>query len=344
MKKTITRIVCAGIFLAAALALGQKMFMENQITASNQADARADLTDSTITDGYSRNRLSSNNDVEIADIGDSISNSAVESDTIAFTGEDSAHENEDDFIGNDYVNNIYYAGDSEKATGSSGRNSNNSNHASSGASAGIGAGTGRRAADSPPGNGGSFFPGGGGSGIGGGTAPHTGKDGKNTDSNDNTGKEYPGNAPGTSAGANPHQDNIADKNNSDPGGVPNGGDRNNRDNPPPNTRDSDPGQNDKDNSEKSDRPSDNDHDDKPIGSSSPDTETPEYYDGLPGSEPHDPSQPHPPITGNDNPSYPNIGTSGEAGGTATSAIPEPGSILLIGLGSMILLWARRRST
>ncbi len=335
MKKTITRIVCAGIFLAAALALGQKMFMENQITASNQADARTDLTASEIGDGYSRNRLSAHNSVGITNIGDSIGSSAVESDTTAFTstGEDSVHKNEDDVIGDDYTNNIYHAEDSEKTTGHSSRNNNNSNHASSGTSAGIGAGIGRRTADSPPGSGGSFFP-------GGGAAPHTGKDGKNTGSNDNANKEYSGNAAGTSTGANPNQDNTADKNNSDQGSAPN----NNKSNPPPNIRDLNPEHKDKDNSEQGDMPSDNDRDDKPIGSSSPDAETPKYYNGPPGSEPYDPSQLHTPTAGNDYPSYPNTGTSGEAGGTAANAIPEPGSIFLIGLGSMILLWIRRRST
>lgn len=65
MKKTTTRIVYAGMFLTAALVLGQKMFMENRVVDDGRVHTRAGSAGSVITGGHGRNMSSVEDSVKL---------------------------------------------------------------------------------------------------------------------------------------------------------------------------------------------------------------------------------------------------------------------------------------
>ena len=129
---------------------------------------------------------------------------------------------------------------------------------------------------------------------------------------DGTGKDPAGNTPGENTGVTPSQENTS----------------------PANEDKNDPGH--------SNTPGGNDHDNDESASSDPSDKgaPPEYFDGTPGKEPIDPFQP--PVSNEEIGNQDN-GGAGTPGSNGAEAIPEPVSSLLIGLGSAMLLWSRRRS-
>ena len=317
MKKTTTRIVYAGMFLTAALVLGQKIFMENRVVDDSRVHTRAGSAGSIIAGGHSSNMSGVEDSVKIAGIHGGIGDSSVDGDSILFISEDSVYEDEDQPDASSYGSTAYNTGGSEKITGSHGRNGNNSIHT------GPGSGAVNYPAGSTPGNTGRSYADGNGNGArgnsigglgGGGGGGGNGASGKD----DNTDKDPTGNTPGMNTGANPDREETrrADEDKSDPdrGSKPNG----------------------------------DDADDKaadPAGNL-PDKEIPpEYFDAPPGKELNDPFQPPIPAEEVGGRDYEEAGEgTGASGNPGARAIPEPVSSLLIGLGSVMLLWSRRRSS
>ena len=311
MKKTTTRIVYAGMFLTAALVLGQKMFMENRVIDDARVYTHPGSAGSVIAGGHGRNMSDVEDSVKITGIDGGIGNFSVDGDSILFISEDSVYENEDQSGGNGYGNTTHNAGNSEKITSSHNRNDSSSIYAGpAGGAVTYPSGSGRvgrlPAGENRNGAGGL---GGGGGGWGG-----NGAGGKG-----NTDKDPAGNAPGANTGTTPDQENAA------------------------------PAHEDKNDSERDNKPN-GDHsaaDGKEAASpadTSPDNEDPSYFNappGTPSKEPGDPFQPQIPAEEIGNQDHEGPGTSGNPG---TRAIPEPASSLLIGLGSMMLLWSRRRSS
>lgn len=317
MKKTTIRIVYAGMFLTAALVLGQKMFMENRVVDDGRVHTRAGSAGSVITGGHGRNMSSVEDSVKIAGIHGGIGDFSVDGDSILFTSEDSVYEYEDQSGEGGYGNATHSAGDSEKITGSHGRNGNNPIHT------GSGSGTVNRPAGSTPGNTGRSYADGNGNGArgnsigglgGGGGGGGNGARGKD----DNTDKDPANNAPGMNTGANPDREETrADEDKSDPdrGGKPDGDDP------------------------------DNDKAAGPAGNPPDKGIPPEYFDAPPGKELNDPFQPPIPAEEVGGRDYEEAGEgAGASGDPGARAIPEPVSSLLIGLGSVMLLWSRRRGS
>lgn len=213
MKKTITRMIYAGIFLTAALVLGQKMFMENRVIDDDRVHTRPGSAGSVIAGGHGRNMSGVEDSVKIA----GIDNFSVDGDSILFTSEDFVYENEDQFGESSYGNAVSNTGDGEKTTGGHNRNGDNSTPVGLGSSSAVNRPAGSRKADRSytGGNGaGSNGAGGLGGGWGGNSAA-----GKDTD------KDRADNTP---PDVNRDQKNAAPahKDKSDPsrGGIPGGDD------------------------------------------------------------------------------------------------------------------------
>ena len=303
MKKTTTRIVCAGMFLTAALVLGQKVFMENRVIDDDRTHTRAGSASSVIAGGHGRNMSGAEDSVKITGIDGGIDNFSVDGDSILFTSVDSVYEYEDQSGEGDYSDVTHNAGDSGKITDSYGRNGSGSIYAGPASDAVIYPAGSRRTGRLHAGGNGAGGLGGGGGGWGG-----NGAGGKG-----DTGKDPAGNAPGANTGTTPGQENAAsaheDKSDPDRGNKPGG---------------------------------DNDDSDKTIPGNPPDKEIPpEYIDAPPGKELNDPFLPQIPAEEIGNQDREGAGIPGNPG---ARAIPEPASSLLIGLGSVMLLWLRRRGS
>lgn len=305
MKKTKTRIVCAGMFLTAALVLGQKMFMENRVIDDDWTHIRAGSASSVIAGGHARNMSGVENSVKITGIDGDIGNFSVDGDSILFTSVDFVYEYEDQSGDGGYGNTSHNAGDSGKITNSYGRNVSSSIYADPVSGAVIYPAGSRRIGRLHAGGNGAGGLGGGGGGIGRGGNDAEGKGG--------TGKGSAGNAPSANTSSTPGQENAT------------------------------PAHEDKSNPDRGSKPSeDNDDSDKIIPGNPSDKENlPEYIDTPPGKELNDPFLPQIPAEEIGNQDHEGAGTSGNPG---ARAIPEPASSLLIGLGSVMLLWLRRRGS
>lgn len=338
MKKTITQIVCVGIFLVAALVFGQKMLVKGQSATSKQADVHSASPDRAVAGGYSRNGPGVSSEMQLADITGDINNPSVENDVaVVAPSQDSADEGENSYIGNDFANDHIY-GDGETIEGfGHGRTSAGHTSAGTGVGGGGGGHAGRKMARNPGSrNGGGYFPGGGGGGSGAnpGRQSDSGQSSEDTEPSRNGEREdgipvLASREPAESEGTGEHKSsgNSPEKETETAGLGTNQGLNDDKEDGPDkvvdNTGDGGSGSAD------SNSPSD-------VEDSSP-----EFYDGPPDCVSCDSGAS--PTKDADNPDYPPIdGSSGESSEAVASAVPEPASVLLTGLGSILLLWMQRR--
>jgi len=335
MKKTITQIVCVGMFLVAALVFGQKMLVKGQSAIGKQADVHSASPDSVVAGGYSRNGPGASSEIQLADITGDITNPSVESDVaVAVASQDFADEGENSYIGNDFANDHIY-GDGETIEGF-GHGRNSAGYTSTGTGAGGRGHAGRKMARNPGSrNGGGYFPGGGGGGSGAnpdrqsdsGQLPESTEPSRNGERED----EIPvlaSREPAESEGTSEHKSSG--------------------NSPEKETETAGPGTNQGLHDEKEDGSnkvsSADDGESGSVDSNSPsgvEDSSPEFYDGAPDCVSCDSDAF--PAKDADNLDYPPIdGSSGESSEAVASAVPEPASVLLTGLGSILLLWMQRR--
>lgn len=266
-------MIYAGIFLTAALVLGQKMFMENRVIDGDQAHTPTAFAGSTIASGYGGNMPSVAGGVKIFSINGGTGDFSADDDSIIFISEDFVYENEDQFGESSYGNAVSNTGDGEKTTGGHNRNGDNSTPVGLGSSSAVNRPAGSRKADRSY-TGGNGAGSNGAGGLGGGWGGN-GAAGKDTD------KDRADNTP---PDVNRDQKNAAPahKDKSDPsrGGIPGGDDSG-------------------DDKTTSDNPSD-----KEI--------PPEYFDAPPG-ELNDPFQPQIPAGEIGNQDQGEVGTSESSG-------------------------------